>query len=124
MNKPLEPQRRESAIVTDKKPSAVTQNRPTATGTTRSTKTAREAVASSGSRGSNVGPGEAGRLARTPGILIHGRIDLSSPVDVAWELNRAWPGSELIVVDEAGHGAGHRDMQEAVSAAIQRFRDK
>jgi proline iminopeptidase len=67
---------------------------------------------------------EAGRLAGTPGILIHGRIDLSSPVDVAWELNRAWPGSELIVVDEAGHGTGQADVQEAVLAAIQRLGNK
>jgi proline iminopeptidase len=36
--------------------------------------------------------------------LIHGRLDVSSPLDVAWRLSRAWPGSRLVVIDDAGHG--------------------
>ncbi|MBG0565901.1 prolyl aminopeptidase [Actinoplanes aureus] len=43
------------------------------------------------------------RLLGIPGVLIHGRLDLGGPLSVAWELHKAWPGSELIVVDEAGH---------------------
>jgi proline iminopeptidase len=43
------------------------------------------------------------RLAGLPGVLVHGRRDISGPVVTAWGLHRAWPGSELIVVDE-GHG--------------------
>jgi proline iminopeptidase len=46
---------------------------------------------------------EAGRLAGIPGVLVHGRLDVSGPLDTAWELARAWPDSELIVVDDAGH---------------------
>ena len=64
---------------------------------------------------------DAGRLAGIPGVLIHGRLDLSSPLDIPWQLQRAWPGSELIVVDGAGHGTGQPGMQEAVLAAIDRF---
>ena len=48
----------------------------------------------------------AGRLARIPGWLIHGRLDVSSPLYGPWRLHRAWRGSELIVVDDEGHG-GH-----------------
>lgn len=48
--------------------------------------------------------GNADRLAGIPGWLIHGRLDLSSPLDAPWRLHRAWPGSELIVVDDEGHG--------------------
>jgi proline iminopeptidase len=47
---------------------------------------------------------DAGRLAGIPGVLIHGRIDLSSPLDIPWQLHAAWPGSELIVIEDAGHG--------------------
>jgi proline iminopeptidase len=54
-----------------------------------------------------LGPDEivrnAHRLSEIPGWLIHGRLDVSSPLDSAWQLHEAWPGSELIVVDE-GHG--------------------
>jgi proline iminopeptidase len=46
----------------------------------------------------------AGRLAGIPGWLIHGRLDVSSPLDSAWRMHQAWPGSELIVVDGEGHG--------------------
>ncbi len=64
---------------------------------------------------------DAHRLARIPGVLIHGRMDLSSPIDIPTQLHAAWPGSELIVVDDAGHGAGQPGMQEAVLAAIDSF---
>ena len=46
----------------------------------------------------------AGRLAGIPGWLIHGRLDVSSPLDAPWRINRAWPDSRLIVVDSEGHG--------------------
>ena len=46
---------------------------------------------------------DAGRLARIPGVLIHGRLDLSCPATTAWELARAWPGAELLVDDHSGH---------------------
>lgn len=64
---------------------------------------------------------DAHRLAGIPGVLIHGRMDLSSPIDSPTQLHAAWPGSELIVVDDAGHGARQPGMQEAVLAAIDSF---
>jgi proline iminopeptidase len=45
----------------------------------------------------------AGRLEGIPGVLLHGRHDLGSPVGTAWALAQAWPGSELVVVDDSGH---------------------
>jgi proline iminopeptidase len=45
---------------------------------------------------------EAGRLAGIPAVLIHGRLDLSGPLDTAWELAQAWPGAELVVLPD-GH---------------------
>lgn len=46
----------------------------------------------------------AGELEGIPGILVHGRFDVSGPVETPWLLHRAWPGSELHVVEEEGHG--------------------
>ena len=63
----------------------------------------------------------AGRLTGIPGVLVHGRLDVSSPLDIAWELARAWPDAELVVLDEAGHSAGDPGMTEAVVAATDRF---
>ena len=64
---------------------------------------------------------DAGRLAAIPGVLVHGRLDVGSPLDVAWELSRAWPGSSLVVVDEAGHSTRDPGMAEALVAATDRL---
>ena len=47
---------------------------------------------------------QAGRLTGIPGWLIHGRLDVSSPLDAPWRIHQAWPGSELVIVDGEGHG--------------------
>jgi proline iminopeptidase len=65
--------------------------------------------------------GEVGRLAGIPGVLIHGRLDLSSPVDIPLQVSEAWPGSQLILIDGAGHGTGQPGIQDAVLAAIDKF---
>ena len=65
---------------------------------------------------------DAGRLAGIPGALVHGRLDLGGPLMTAWELHRAWPGSELLVVNEAGHSSGDPGMAETAIAALDRFR--
>jgi proline iminopeptidase len=41
-----------------------------------------------------------------PGVLIHGRYDISSPLETAWLLHKNWRRSVLRVVDDAGHGTG------------------
>jgi proline iminopeptidase len=63
----------------------------------------------------------AARLAGIPGVLVHGRADISSPLDFAWQVHRAWPGSELVLVDGAGHGADEA-MARAVVEATDRLR--
>ena len=63
---------------------------------------------------------EAGKLAGIPGILVHGRADLGGPVITAWELARAWPGAELIIIEDSGH-TGSEAMREALHAAGNRL---
>lgn len=65
----------------------------------------------------------AGRLAGIPGILIHGRFDIEAPLVTAWELARAWPGAELIVLPKAAHSTANADISAAIVAATNRFRD-
>lgn len=62
------------------------------------------------------------RLGGIPCVLIHGRLDVSGPPDIAWDLAQAWPGSELVFVDEAGHGTSDPGMVEALVATTDRFR--
>jgi proline iminopeptidase len=63
----------------------------------------------------------AGRLAGIPGVLVHGRMDVSGPPEFAWQLSRVWPDAELILVDDAAHGAGYPAMRETLLAALARF---
>lgn len=63
---------------------------------------------------------EAHRLKGIPGKLIHGRLDISSPVETAWELTQVWPDAELIVIDDSGH-TGSDAMRAAWRAALDEF---
>jgi proline iminopeptidase len=63
---------------------------------------------------------DVGKLAAVPSVLIHGRLDVSSPLDIAWNLTRAWPGSELVLLDRAGHGA-RAETTVVVVDALDRF---
>jgi proline iminopeptidase len=64
---------------------------------------------------------QAGALAHIPGILVHGRLDLCSPLVTAWELAQAWPDSELVIVSGAGHSSSDPGMSEVLIAATDRF---
>ncbi|MDI5980416.1 prolyl aminopeptidase [Amycolatopsis magusensis] len=46
---------------------------------------------------------DAGKLAGIPGVIVQGVLDLSNLVGTPWELARAWPGAELVLVDDTGH---------------------
>ncbi|ARO30277.1 proline iminopeptidase 1 [Rhizobium sp. NXC14] len=65
----------------------------------------------------------AARLADIPGILLQGRFDIEAPLVTAWELARAWPQSELVILPHASHSTAGPDMSAAIVAATDRFRD-
>jgi proline iminopeptidase len=48
-------------------------------------------------------------------------MDISSPLDVPWQLSQVWPGSKLVAIDDAGHGAGQPGIRDAVLSAIDGF---
>jgi len=62
-----------------------------------------------------------GRIAHIPAVLIHGRLDFSCPLDTAWSLHRAWPGSEMVILGAAGHDGRDPGAAEALLAATGRF---
>ena len=51
-----------------------------------------------------------------PGVLIHGRYDVSSPLETAWHLSQRWATSRLHVLDDAGHGGGDSFIATVVGA--------
>jgi proline iminopeptidase len=63
---------------------------------------------------------DAGALAGIPGVLAHGRLDVSSPIDVPWQLAQVWPDSELVIIGDAAH-TGSATMTGVILAATDRF---
>ncbi|MFT7840866.1 prolyl aminopeptidase [Saccharothrix sp. BKS2] len=65
---------------------------------------------------------DVGRLAGIPAVIVQGRYDVATPAVSAWELHRAWPGSELVVVPDAGHAFDEPGIRRALLNATDRFR--
>jgi proline iminopeptidase len=63
---------------------------------------------------------QADRLAGIPGLMVNGRLDVSGPPDIAWQLAQAWPDAELVLLDAAGHGTGP-GLEDTLVAATDRF---
>ena len=61
------------------------------------------------------------RLAGIPGVLICGGQDIGAPLDGPRALHAAWPGSELIVIETAGHETQTPGVMEATLDAIERL---
>jgi len=59
----------------------------------------------------------AAALAGIPGILIQGRFDLEAPLVTAWELHQSWPGSELVIVENAAHSTDNAGISAEIVAA-------
>ncbi len=60
---------------------------------------------------------DAHRLEGIPGFIVHGRYDVVTTLDNAWQLHRVWPGSELRVVGAAGHAASEPGIIDALVTA-------
>ena len=65
---------------------------------------------------------DAAKLNGIPGVLIHGRYDISGPLVTAWQLHRRWTSSRLHILDDAGHGGG-KDFMPLVVGALNNFAD-
>jgi proline iminopeptidase len=62
---------------------------------------------------------DAPRLDGIPGALIHGRYDVSGPLETAWRLSQRWSTSQLHVIDDAGHGDSDTFLAAIVDALTQ-----
>lgn len=63
----------------------------------------------------------AGALRGIPGVIVQGRYDACTPPMTAWDLHRAWPEAEFVMVDDAGHSAAEPGIAAALVAATDRF---
>lgn len=61
------------------------------------------------------------RIAHLPAVIVQGRYDAICPPLSAYRLHQAWPGSQLEMIPDAGHGALERGIASALVSATQRF---
>ena len=64
----------------------------------------------------------AGKLKKIPGIIVHGRYDITCPVASAWDLHKAWPEARLEIVPAAGHAASEPGISDALLRATEEFK--
>jgi proline iminopeptidase len=60
-------------------------------------------------------------IADVPAVIVQGRHDIVCPAVSAWELHRAWPGSVLHIVDDAGHAANEPGITHHLVEATDGF---
>jgi proline iminopeptidase len=61
------------------------------------------------------------RICHLPTAIVQGRYDVVCPMVSAWELHKALPQSELIVVPDAGHSMTEPGIRSALIEACDRF---
>ncbi len=63
------------------------------------------------------------KLINTPGIIVHGRYDVVTPLSTAWALSKAWPRAELHIIPEAGHSSMEPGIVDRLIRATDQFAD-
>jgi len=64
---------------------------------------------------------DASKLAAIPGVIVQGRYDVATPAATAWDLHKAWPGSRLVIVPDAGHAGTEPGIQHYLLEATDAF---
>jgi len=65
-----------------------------------------------------------GKIRHIPTVIVQGRYDVVCPMMSAWDLHRAWPEAELIVVGDAGHSMAEKGIASALVETTDRFRNQ
>jgi proline iminopeptidase len=64
---------------------------------------------------------EVPKIAHLPGVIVQGRYDVVCPATSAWDLHKAWPAAELMIVPDAGHSMKEPPIRSALIEATDRF---
>jgi proline iminopeptidase len=62
------------------------------------------------------------RLAGIPGVIVHGRYDLCTPISTAWDLHKRWPDADYRPVADAGHAMTEPGIIHELVTATERFK--
>jgi proline iminopeptidase len=63
------------------------------------------------------------KIRHIPGVIVHGRYDVVTPLRTAWDLKQAWPEADLRIAPLAGHAMTEPGIVYEIVAAADRFAD-
>ena len=61
------------------------------------------------------------KLQDVPGVIVHGRYDVVTPLSTAWALKKAWPIADLSIVPGAGHSSLEPGIVDKLIRATREF---
>ena len=64
---------------------------------------------------------DAHKLAQIPGVIVHGRYDVVTPLKIAWDLAQNWPQADLRIVPDSGHAMTEPGIIHELVSATERF---
>lgn len=64
------------------------------------------------------------RIRHIPGVIVQGRYDVCTPMKTAFDLHKAWPEAEFVLVGDAGHAASEPGIIDALVRATDAYSDR
>jgi proline iminopeptidase len=64
------------------------------------------------------------KISHLPVVIVQGRYDVVCPMTSAWDLHRALPEAEFILVPDAGHSVSEKGITSALVDAMDRFKSR
>jgi len=64
------------------------------------------------------------KIRHIPAVIVQGRYDLVCPMMSAWDLHKAWPEADFVVVPDAGHSSFEPGTVHELVKATDRFAGK
>ena len=61
------------------------------------------------------------RLSNIPGVIVHGRYDVVTPLTTAWALKKVWPQADLHIIPDAGHSSLEPGLVDQLIRATRKF---
>jgi len=61
------------------------------------------------------------KIRSIPAVIVQGRYDVVCPPMSAWDLHRAWPEAQLMLIPDAGHSSREPGIAKALVSATDRF---
>lgn len=62
------------------------------------------------------------KICGIPTVIVQGRYDVVCPITSAWDLHRAMPAAEFVIVPDAGHSVSEKGISSALVAAMDKFK--